>query len=82
MNCAGNCSCKQVRPQVEIYGCVNTSNIGNISMLGACSYKNTQGFYKKLATTDKYKISQAYIGDISPMFGGDRFAREMGLHTQ
>lgn len=75
-----NCNC--YNPSVNVYGCVNTENVGNIPMRGACSYTNTTGFYKKLATTDKYKISNAYIEDMSPMFGGDWLAKEVGLRTQ
>lgn len=78
-----NCSkCKCYDPTVRIVGCVNTDSIGNIPMMGTCSYPNTQGFYKKKAETDKYSISQAYIGDISPMFGGTWIAKKLGLHTQ
>jgi hypothetical protein len=75
-----NCNCYD--PTIRVYGCANTENVGNIPMMGACSYPNTKGFYKKKATTDKYKISEAYIGDISPMFGGDWLAKKIGLHTQ
>ncbi len=69
-------------PTVHVIGFTNTDNVGNISRLGACSVPNTRGFYKKKATTDKYSISQAYIPDISPMFGGRAVAKQFGLHTQ
>jgi hypothetical protein len=54
-----------------ICGSVNTENIGNIPMLGACSYPNHRGFHKKISVVDKYAISNAYVGSISPMFGND-----------
>ncbi len=81
MNCQrGMCKCYD--PEITICGGVFTDNVGNIQRMGPCSYPNTKGFYKKYATTDKYTISQAYIPDISPMFGGRAVAREFGLHYQ
>ena len=79
MNCT-NCKCYD--PTVRVKGCVNTENVGNIPMRGPCSYPNTLGFYKKLATTDKYSINQAYVGDMSPMWGGNFTAKMFGLNTQ
>lgn len=67
-----------------IYTCgnTNTDNIGYIPMHGECSYRNVEGFYKKQQEDgkrdvagggDKFsrhlRISQTYLGDISPMFG-------------
>lgn len=76
-------------PSVYVCGHVNTDNVGNIPMRGACSYPNKYGFYKKQHEqsnwTETYgngsmgsstsrppkhlRISQTYLGDISPMFG-------------
>lgn len=65
-----------------IYRCgnTNTDNIGYIPMHGECSYPNVAGFYKKQQEDgkrqeggDKFsrylRISQTYLGDITPMFG-------------
>jgi hypothetical protein len=67
-------------PTVNVCGHVNTSNVGYIPMHGACSYPNRNGFYKKQQENSKWsefqgrrpghlRISQTYLGDISPMFG-------------
>ena len=68
-------------PTINVCGPVNTNNVGNITMHGACSYPNKYGFYKKQqeeSNWSEYKssrppkhlrISQTYLGDISPMFG-------------
>lgn len=64
----------------SIYRCgnTNTDNIGYIPMQGECSYPNIAGFYKKQQEDgreggDKFsrhlRISQTYLGDITPMFG-------------
>lgn len=58
-------------PPYSICGCVNTDNPGNIPRRGPCSYPNIDGFYKKIApnTGNYMKISNTYLGDITPMFG-------------
>ncbi len=82
MNCCSQSKCGCYDPNIRIIGCTNTDVVGNIPMLGACSVPNTRGFYKKKALTDKYKISEAYIPDISPMHNGRSVAKEFGLHYQ
>ena len=78
MDCRENC----YDPTIHIIGCTNTDNVGYIPRLGPCSVPNTKGFYKKKVSTDKYSISQAYIPDISPKFGGRMIAKKYNLHTQ
>lgn len=72
-------------PTVYVCGHTNTPNVGNIPMRGACSYPNTAGFFKKQredtvgperasehrrpSNQNHLRISQTYLGDISPMFG-------------
>lgn len=68
-------------PTVYVCGHVNTDNVGYIPMRGACSYPNKAGFYKKQREDSRratefqgkppghLRISQTYLGDISPMFG-------------
>lgn len=68
-------------PTVHVCGYVNTNNVGNIPMHGSCSYQNRVGFYKKQYEDTRrlseyqgkpgnhLRISQTYLGDISPMFG-------------
>jgi len=68
-------------PTVHVYGHVNTENVGYIPMHGACSYPNKAGFYKKQFEDTRrpsefqgkppghLRISQTYLGDVSPMFG-------------
>lgn len=70
-------------PTVYVCGHVNTPNVGYIPMHGACSYPNKNGFYKKQyedrvgssngnefqgKPSRHLRISQTYLGDISPMF--------------
>lgn len=88
MSCCGNyksiIDCRETcyDPTINIVGCTHTDNVGIIPRLGTCSVPNTRGFYKKKASTPNYTISQAYIPDISPMFGGRAIAKEFGLHYQ
>jgi hypothetical protein len=68
-------------PTVYICGYTNTDNVGYIPMHGACSKPNKSGFYKKQFEDSRrpsefqgkppghLRISQTYLGDISPMFG-------------
>ena len=68
-------------PTVYICGHTNTDNVGYIPMHGACSKPNKAGFYKKQYEDTRrssefqgkppshLRISQTYLGDISPMFG-------------
>jgi hypothetical protein len=67
-------------PTIYICGHTNTDNVGYIPMHGACSYQNKAGFYKKQYEDSRrsaefqgkppghLRISQTYLGDISPMF--------------
>lgn len=77
---SSKCGCYD--PTVHVVGGVFTDNVGNISIMGPCSYPNTKGFYKKYATTDKYTISRAYVPDISPMFGGRAVAKQFNLNYE
>lgn len=63
-----NCNCNFI---YTTCGHVNTENPGNIPRMGPCSYPNINGFYKKMApnTNNYMKITDTYLGDISPMFG-------------
>lgn len=68
-------------PTVYVCGHTNTDNVGYIPMHGACSKPNKIGFYKKQYENSRptsefqgkppghLRISQTYLGDISPMFG-------------
>lgn len=66
-------------PTVYVCGHTNTDNVGFIPMRGACSEQTPGGFLKKQYedstppnASSHLRVSQTYLGDISPMFGAKR----------